>query len=308
SYYTDDNDAEVVKARRSDLQLEPFDSPLLITKTDAELQILAQSGRSLIITKASEATCASWISNLLPVTSEQMPMICRNSQFLHPLSIPSSEESMPEAPWSRMKPDSVWFDTPLLLSRPAWKALKSAFPDSNVRKRDFATIALNAEKKRSEGCLETAQLQAVAAAMGDDQQINLAELAQHFSIFDPRAIQLWRLMKTDSDQFEAWQLDLGGKIRFSAVDEIKRFIIVWNTLISNSAGPVRRSLEADLEEIAEQTKKRKTKANKTMSARKRHKKPSVNLRNCNGRLIAGRGAQPKGTTAFRTCSRNAFKD
>ncbi|KAI9784063.1 MAG: hypothetical protein M1835_003654 [Candelina submexicana] len=173
SYYTDDNDAEVVKARRSDLQLEPFDSPLLITKTDAELQILAQSGRSLIITKASQATCASWI-------------------------------------------------------------------------------------------MKTAQ--------GDDQQINLAELAQYFSIFDPRDIQLWRLMKTDSDQFEAWQLDLGGKIGFSAVDDLKRFIIVWNTLISNLAGPVRRSLDADLEEIAKQTKKRQSKAKKTTSARKRHTK------------------------------------
>ncbi|KAI9698129.1 MAG: hypothetical protein M1836_004131 [Candelina mexicana] len=278
--------AKVANLRRFDLQLEPIgDCPLYIKKTDAELETIAKCGRSIINTHANKATCASWISKLLPGTSTDMPMFCCNSEFLRPGTIP---EAKAEAPWPQMKPDCAWFYTPNMFDPSAWNALRNTLKD-DFSKRGFGTIALNAEHKADGKSIKTAQLQGVAAAMvgleerrmiqqtakEENDWTNVDELTQYFFIFEPKDIQLWRLTKRGIHQFEAWQLDLGGNISFSAVDEIKRFIDVWNRLISNLAGPVLDSLLADLNKIPDTsnynthtTKKRTACENETVKANK----------------------------------------
>ncbi|KAI9704118.1 MAG: hypothetical protein M1836_006979 [Candelina mexicana] len=175
-----------------------------------------------------------------------------------------------------MKPDSVWFYPQGSLTPSAWKAREAILGESDPLKQQFAAVALNAEHKSCAGSLALAQIQAVAPAMvglcerikiqhtaQEDHQSEYKELAQYYFIFWPTYIQLWRLTKTNNGQFEAWQLDLGRKITFSAKDDLKRFVKIWNTLISNLVGPVFQSLESDLEAIGDKL------SNKTQTRAKR---------------------------------------
>ncbi|KAI9772805.1 MAG: hypothetical protein M1835_006224 [Candelina submexicana] len=287
--YDDEDLVKVANFRKFDLQLQPIrDDRLLIAKTDAELEILAEHGADLIINKDTEATCAHWIFKLLPLVPTSAPIFCRSSDVLRPGIIPEAEDDMPEAPWSRMKPDSVWFYTRGSLNKPAWDTLQKTL--ARDCKLKSGAIALNAELKASGGSMTAAQSQAVATAMvalGERIKIrqtaqgNVDELLQYFFIFAPDDIQLWRLVKTDILAFEAWQLDLGGRISFSAVEGIKRFIVVWNKLISNLTGPVLQSLKADLNKIADAlnhntrtTQKRRTWEDETVPANKKRRRSS----------------------------------
>ncbi|KAI9695660.1 MAG: hypothetical protein M1836_006112 [Candelina mexicana] len=286
--------AKVADSRRFDLQLQPGqDDRLFITMTDAEVEMLAANGEDIIEGNENEATCSYWMNKLLPITSTKTSMFRRGSDLLCPGIIPEAANDISKPPWSRMKPDSVWYYTPRLFPEPAWIALQEILARHQIR--ESGIIGLNLELKARHACIKTAQAQAVAAAMvalGErieirriaqekDHQIHVDELVQYFFIFEPQDIQLWRLVKTDIHEFKAWQLDLGGKITFSAVEGIQRFIVVWNKLISYLTGPVLESLQADLQKIADTsnqnshtTKKRRTSKDETVEADKRQRRSS----------------------------------
>ncbi|KAI9705844.1 MAG: hypothetical protein M1836_005250 [Candelina mexicana] len=287
------------------------DRRLLITKTEEQLDILAEGGQVLIETNASESQCSNWLATLLPPLMKKLPLICRNSEFLSPGVIPEGPDHLSELIWTRMKPGSIWFYKRSLLSSSAWKAYKATLDQIDTDRRPYAAISLNAEQTSCGGSAEIAQAQAIAAAVialceriqirqsaaqESSQQPKSDQLAQYFFVFLPTDIQLWRLTKTDDHEFEAWQLDLDGPLKISVKSDLKRFIEVWNRLISNLLGPVFQSLKSDLEEIADKREgdprtTRKRKVNEAESD-KSNKKPCVEKaeeRRTSGRLAAKRG-------------------
>ncbi len=248
--------------------LTAFDLPLrnlenhdlFITKTDNEVEKLARAGTKMISTSASEATCASWVAKLLPLLDQSDMLFCHNSEFLIPRVIPKGIKRSPRPiPWERIKPDGVWSYLCMVQDESTLTALHEVFVGSDFENRPSIAIALNAECKSLKGSRSTAQLQGIAAAtLALSERIRIREkaghtgisdLSQYFFVFHPEDIQLWRLKKTAGGQFHAWQMKL-PRMAFSEVEGIRCFINVWNRLISNLMGPVRKSLEFDLQQIA----------------------------------------------------------
>ncbi|KAI9696009.1 MAG: hypothetical protein M1836_005840 [Candelina mexicana] len=244
---------------------EITDRRCLITKTETELEELAEAGQFLIQTHASEASVAAWISKLLPMTTKSKMLICHHSEFLVPRAIPEGIKVNPRPiPWTKIKPDNVWFYNRFTLEDPsAWAAYNEVFVDLDNSKRPFATLALNAEHKSVDGSCKTAQLQGITAAtLALNERIKIREaagrvdiknLSQYFFIFVPTDIQLWQLKKTSSGHFHAWRMKL-PKMEISDIDGIRHFIDVWNTLIRSLLGPELESLKSDLQQIAARTR------------------------------------------------------
>ncbi len=118
----EDYGVEVCDLTSNDSAVTTFNPPsgdlkdpyFLINKTEAELIELAEAGAIYISTGASEATCATWIAKLLPLSSKKL--VCCNSEALFPRAVPKSIRPNPRSvPWSRMKPGGLWFFTSLAL-------------------------------------------------------------------------------------------------------------------------------------------------------------------------------------------------
>ena len=251
---------------RFDLKPQKLEVPeLRIKKTAKELRNLAEACSLHDVDRANEADCTLWLGKLLPQNAAK-GLICRNSDYLHPQYTPQAVEvvEFSKEDWSRVKPDIVWYFTLRNLTRSAQTTLKDIFTQRQSPRPSLAVIALNAEVKVLSGDKLLAVRQAIAAALlalherilirqracENHDQSYINDLAQYFFIFRLDDVQLWRLKSTGPSNFEAWQLNVGGgKIDFSLSLGIKRFIKIWNDLISNLVGPVRQSLVADLEVI-----------------------------------------------------------
>ncbi len=264
----DDYGVEVCNLVADDADTTTFDPPtedvedpyFFINKTDAELTELAEAGAIYLSTGASEATCTTWIAKLLPLSSKKM--VCRNSELIFPRAIPKGIRPNPRSiPWTRIKPDAVWFNASRVLQSTARDTFCKVLGSTN---KWYATVALNAEYKSTGGSVYVAQLQGIMTATialserisireAAGQTKDISELSQYFFIFEPKDIQLWRLEKTTCGLFKARQMDL-PTMNFSKVDGIRHFISVWNRLISNLTGPALRSLEHDLLQIAAKTR------------------------------------------------------
>ncbi len=271
----DDNEDETTLSTFAPSPEDVKDHPLFINKTDAELKVLAKCGADLINTSASKAACAAWIANLLPPAPMDGIMFCRHSESIIPRVLPGGIVDQPRyVPWSSIEPNGVWFYTPHALEQSSRLTLQTILGSAIFHQ---ATLALNVEHKSMSGGPSKAQLQGImVASIALSERIkireeacqnrNVSDLSQYFLIFWPMDIQLWRLNKTASGNFNAWKMNL-PQMKYSDVDGIRNFITVWNRLIGFLTGPALESLEHDLRRIAAKTNKRKAAVHSTIETR-----------------------------------------